>query len=46
LYTRSCINPPPNEIGTSCVGESDYEEVCNEHNCFCKFDKKQKQKQM
>jgi hypothetical protein len=38
LYTRSCTNPSPNEIGTSCVGESYYEEVCNtEINCFCKF---------
>jgi hypothetical protein len=40
LYTRSCTNPSPNEIGTSCVGESYYEEVCNTNNCVCKFDGK------
>ena len=33
LYTRSCTNPSPNEIGESCVGESYYEEVCYENNC-------------
>ena len=38
LYTRTCTNPAPNEIGMSCVGESDYEEVCNETNCLCKFE--------
>jgi hypothetical protein len=37
LYTRSCTNPSPNEIGESCVGESYYEEVCYENNCACKF---------
>ena len=37
LYTRSCTNPPPNVIGASCVGESYYEDVCNESNCVCKF---------
>ena len=40
LYTRSCTNPPPNEIGASCVGESYYEEECNELNCICKFVRK------
>jgi hypothetical protein len=42
LYTRSCTNPSPNEIGASCVGESYYEEVCNGYNCLCKFDRKGK----
>jgi hypothetical protein len=42
LYSRSCTNPSPNEIGASCVGESYYEEVCNEYNCLCKFDRKGK----
>ena len=40
LYTRSCTNPSPNEIGASCVGESSYVEVCNEKICSCKFDGK------
>ena len=42
LYTRSCTNPSPNEIGASCVGESYYEKACNENNCFSKFDRKRK----
>ena len=42
LYTRSCTHPSPNVIGASCVGESYYEEVCNEYNCLCKFDRKGK----
>lgn len=38
-YTRRCTNPSPNEIGTSCAGESYNKEVCNEDNCFGKFDR-------
>jgi hypothetical protein len=37
LYTRTCTNPSPNEIGMSCVGESYNEEACNGSNCVCKF---------
>ena len=32
--TRTCTNPPPNEIGKSCVGESYYEEACNGNSCL------------
>ena len=39
-YKRRCRNPSPNDIGTSCVGESNNEEECNENNCYCKFVKK------
>jgi hypothetical protein len=42
LDTRSCTNPPPNDIGTSCVGESHYEEVCKKKNCACEFIRKRK----
>ena len=38
LYTSSCTNPSPNEIGAFCVGESYYEDVSNKNNCLCKFD--------
>ena len=37
--TRTCTNPPPNEIGKSCVGESYYEEDCNANSCRRKFDR-------
>jgi hypothetical protein len=37
LHTRSCTHPSPNEIGTSCVGESYYEAVCYKNNCLCKL---------
>jgi hypothetical protein len=39
-YTRSCTNPSPNDFGLSCVGESHYEKVCNQENCFRKFGRK------
>ena len=45
LDTRSCTNPPPNDIGTSCVGESHYEEVCKKNNCACEFTRKKKKMQ-